>query len=330
MVRYWWVNHKQTVRQEVDGQYLWSPKTRADGRQTEFYNNMRRASPGDIVLSYANQVIRYVGRVAEFAISAPKPEEFRNVGENWNQDGWLLPVYWEEFHTPIAPRLFINQLRRWLPERYSPINPETGHGNQNAYLAEIPKEAFDLLASLSAYNYQALAIGGVNSLAYDVVIEDLEDRIERKIRDDITLEDTERLSIIAARRGQGKFRDNLESVETACRLTGVTNPVLLIASHIKPWRACGTAYERLDGMNGLLLTPDADRLFDRGFISFSDEGKAILSPRADRSDLIRLGFEQLVSKPYMFGEAPMIWGGTSFRPEQQHYLAYHRSQVFLN
>src|SRR5262245_33573398 len=76
MPRYWWVNHKQTWRQEIEGQYLWSPKTKRNGTQSEFYNNMRRASPGDLVLSYAGAQIRYVGRVAEFAFSAPKPEEF--------------------------------------------------------------------------------------------------------------------------------------------------------------------------------------------------------------------------------------------------------------
>jgi putative restriction endonuclease len=57
MPQYWWVNHKQTWRQEIDGQYLWSPKTSRNGVRNEFYSNMRRASPGDLVLSYADQQI---------------------------------------------------------------------------------------------------------------------------------------------------------------------------------------------------------------------------------------------------------------------------------
>jgi putative restriction endonuclease len=73
MSQFWWVNHKQTVRQEIDGQYLWSPKTKSNGTSNTFYDNMRRATPGDFVLSYADQQIRYVGRVAEFAFTAPKP-----------------------------------------------------------------------------------------------------------------------------------------------------------------------------------------------------------------------------------------------------------------
>ena len=46
------------------------------------------------------------------------------------------------------------------------------------------------------------------------------------------------------------FRDNVRALEPACRVTGVANPWLLIASHIKTWRACATAAERLDGANG--------------------------------------------------------------------------------
>ena len=46
-------------------------------------------------------------------------------------------------------------------------------------------------------------------------------------------------------------------------------------------------------MNGLLLTPDADLLFDRGFISFEDDGDVLVSRRIDREDLRRLGFQDL-------------------------------------
>ena len=52
-MRFWWVNHKQTARQELSGGYLWSPKTEARGTRSQFYDNMRKAAPGDILLSYA-------------------------------------------------------------------------------------------------------------------------------------------------------------------------------------------------------------------------------------------------------------------------------------
>jgi transposase len=55
--------------------------------------------------------------------------------------------------------------------------------------------------------------------------------------------------------------------------------VHLRASHIRPWRDSDNE-ARLDGENGLLLTPTIDHLFDRGFISFEDDGRLLISPVA--------------------------------------------------
>lgn len=329
MPSHWWVNHKQTARQEIEGRYLWSPKTESDGKRSEFYNNMRRASPGDLVLSYANQEIRYVGRVTEFAFTAPKPEEFGNAGVYWNREGWLLPVYWVPLIPAIRPKTLIGALGRHLPTRYSPIHPMTGNGNQKAYLAQIPQAAFDVIVASAVFDQIALARGGSNSLSFEVVSELLDDVAERSIALDLALDDTVRRSVVMARRGQGVFRSNVERIERSCRLTGVTNPSLLIASHIKPWRNCSSADERLDGHNGLLLTPDADLLFDRGFISFSNDGGILVSQRVDHADMRRLGFEHLVHKQFGFAEAPMPWGSAGLNEGQRWYMEHHRAEVFI-
>ena len=190
MVQYWWVNHKQTARQEIEGQYLWSPKVEANGARSEFYDNMRRASPGDIVLSYADQLIRYIGRVAEFAFAAPKPAEFGSVGEYWNNEGWLLPMFWTPLSQPVRPMVLLDRLRPHLPKKYSPISSETGKGNQKAYLAAVPVDIFDLVTSGSTFDYIALAHGGANSLKYDVVVDILEDELERSVLADLDLDET--------------------------------------------------------------------------------------------------------------------------------------------
>ncbi len=245
-------------------------------------------------------------------------------------DGWLLSVFWTRLDPPIRPRDLLERLGPLLPPHHSPFNAATGRGNQGAYLAEISEPLFDAIVSNAVFDQLLLAKGGSNSLNYESVVEVVEDRIERQIADGRALDDTERKSVIAARRGQGVFRANLEKIERACRLTGITTPALLKASHIKPWRACETAKERLDGMNGLLLTPDADHLFDRGFISFEDEGRVCISPRVDREDLRRLGFDQLVFEATGMMEAPADWRTDSFHPEQRAYLDYHRKEVYLS
>ncbi|MGL6368915.1 HNH endonuclease [Aeromonas hydrophila] len=100
---------------------------------------------------------------------------------------------------------------------------------------------------------------------------DLEgDAIEAAIKAS-TLEVTEKLQLTNARISQGNFRRDLEKIEPKCRVTGVSNKALLIASHIKTWSESDNA-EHLDGNNGLLLSPHIDKLFDRGWITFTDAG----------------------------------------------------------
>ncbi|MBM7129449.1 HNH endonuclease [Dyella mobilis] len=314
-MRYWWVNHKQTIRQEVEGGYLWSPKRAADGARNQFYENMRRASPGDMVLSFAKGVINYIGLIQDFASPAPKPDSFGSVGDYWNNDGWLLSVHWEPIGLSIRPKDQIQKLGPLLPIKYSPIQSGTGNGNQRTYLAEVDKSVFELLidgARLRNITRES------ESFAAGAPLAGIDDALQRAIQNDPSLDATTKKQLISARYGQGQFRRRIFQFERACRLTLVDNPLLLVASHIKPWRLCGDSIERLDGANGLLLTPHVDRLFDRGLISFEDNGKVVISPRLDRTDLVRLGLSLACDK-----------SGMPFHPKQMAYLSFHRQNVLL-
>jgi putative restriction endonuclease len=102
------------------------------------------------------------------------------------------------------------------------------------------------------------------------------------------------------RRGQGLFKQRVMQVETRCRITGVTNPIHLRARHCKPWRDSNNE-ERLNGENGLLLTPiltpTMDHLFDRGFNSFEDSGVLIVFSVAHAPSLnrMRLATDQVIN-----------------------------------
>jgi len=74
-----------------------------------------------------------------------------------------------------------------------------------------------------------------------------------------------------------------------CAVTGVAEPRLLRASHIKPWAQCETDADRLDVYNGLLLAAHLDAAFDAGLISFSDERQIIFSSRFRNEDRELLG-----------------------------------------
>ena len=141
------------------------------------------------------------------------------------------------------------------------------------------------------------------------------DQIEREFKERPDVPETEKLTLSKSRRGQGLFRERALNVEPKCRVTGIDNPKLLVASHIKPWARCNTHAERLDGNNGLMLTPTIDRLFDRGFIGFTIDGKLMVTDKLTENDRLRLGLKTDTNVG-------------SFTNAQEVYLQYHRSKIF--
>ncbi len=315
-MNFWWVNHKQTARQEIAGGYLWSPKRMQNGRRSQYYEFMRKTRPGDIVISFANATIAYYGIVTDFPMSAPKPDEFGSKGEYWSNDGWHVPVSWNAIDQPFRPKDHIERLRPHLPNRYAPIQGN-GNGNQAAYLAKIDQPLFDELMSLGAFRPNE-ATTDLAAAEDRMIIDGIEDKIQATIEVDDTLPKTEVDALVKARKGQGLFRSNVEKIEPACRVTGLDDKRLLIASHIKPWRSCTTSHERLDGANGLLLAPHIDRLFDIGLISFEQNGTVRVSGTLHEKARTCLGLCRATAE-----------GVGSFSNAQDAYLAYHRESVFL-
>lgn len=126
---------------------------------------------------------------------------------------------------------------------------------------------------------------------------------------------TTRQSLISSRIGQGAFRLGLVKLWQSCSVTSANLLEVLIASHIKPWKNSDNR-EKLDPYNGLLLTPNLDSLFDKGFISFQNNGIIIISKR-------------LTSKTCEFLNInPKIKLRETFE-KNFPYLEYHREKVFV-
>ncbi len=145
---------------------------------------------------------------------------------------------------------------------------------------------------------------------------DILDEIESHEHQFKSLDQTEREAVVKSRIGQGAFRDGLIELWGGCSVTGLTNLSLLRASHIKPWRD-STNTERIDPMNGLLLQPTLDHLFDAGFITFDQNGTIQVSPKLSYADAQTLH----------------ISSGLRLRklnPETMQYLVYHRAKVYAN
>lgn len=319
-MRYWWVNQNQTFRHEIQGGYLWSPKRKTNGHRNPFYDFMREVAPGDVVFSFAESRILAIGIVASNAYEAPKPAEFGQAGAYWHMIGWRVDVRFVRLQLPIRPSQHMDVLGPRLPDRYAPLTP-AGAGLQSVYLTLLPEPfAFALVDLLGA---EAHAILKHHRAASDVPLQPAVGLVEweeyelRRVQDDTTVPVTERAAIVLARRGQGLFKDRVQQIERACRITGVDRIEHLRASHCKPWRDA-TNEERLDGENGLLLTPNVDHLFDRGFIGFDDNGDLLVSPVAHVASLNRMGVDQTRSKNV-----------GRFSEGQRAYLEFHRENVLL-
>lgn len=305
-MRFWWVNHKKTFAAELRGGYIWSPKVKANGAKNQTYDNLAETSPGDVVFSYANTAIRAVGIVSARAMEKSKPAEFGAAGDSWADLGWYVPIDWSRLDVPLSPKEHIDRIAPLLPTKHSPIR-ENGHGNESCYLASISNTLGELIMAL--VELQIPDFSGILS-AFQQEVDDAKAERELLVQ---PIGETEKSQLIKARKGQGIFRLNVEQLESRCRLTHVADKRFLIASHIKPW-ARATNSERLDGYNGLLLAPHADRLFDRGWISFGDGGEVLLAASEIATVMLAWGLD------------PQRSVG-AFSKRQSAYLAYHRERV---
>lgn len=119
-----------------------------------------------------------------------------------------------------------------------------------------------------------------------------------------------------AREGQDEYRRKLLEECPFCPITMINEESLLIASHIKPW-AVSDSIERIDPNNGFILSPLYDKLFDRGYITFSDDRRVNISNWLSRQVKDRIG----IKENQLFQFLPM-------NDARARYLEFHRNTVF--
>lgn len=131
-----------------------------------------------------------------------------------------------------------------------------------------------------------------------------------------TLSEKDRAAMIRARFGQGEFRSQLIKFWGGCSVTGCTTHRMLVASHVKPWRDCDVA-DAKNLCNGLLLTPNLDKAFDIGYISFGDTGD------------IKISDALTVQSAYDLGISPQMKLQRMLNSTQQHFMQYHRANILV-
>lgn len=125
--------------------------------------------------------------------------------------------------------------------------------------------------------------------------------------------ETEKEQVVKSRIGQSAFKKALLDIEKKCKLCDVSDERFLVASHIKPWSQSSNQ-ERLDVNNGLLLCPNHDALFDKGYISFDDDGTILISDSLDEVTKVFLNINETMN--------------ISISGNQQQYMEWHQVNIF--
>lgn len=144
-------------------------------------------------------------------------------------------------------------------------------------------------------------------------INEFENILNNKLNFFENIEGVEKEVIVKSRVNQSKFRDMLLTKYNCCCLCGIANPKLLVASHIKPWSNCNKI-EKLNHYNGLLLCSMHDKLFDLGLISFSDNGKILISNEISVNDKKLLNIPSNIC--------------IQLDEDSKFFIKYHREHIF--
>lgn len=293
---FWWVFQNKTYKEESEGSFLWAPKVNGKGKTKHYWETMTKLETGDIVFSCVKQKIYAISTVITPAYSHKKSFQI-NTDKLWENEGWKADLIFSELKTPIALKTIRDDIMPMMQYKYAPLD-RNGGGNQG-YMFSITDNIGNYLLSI---------IESKNDV--NIVEKEIAD-IQRQSNISITEKDR----LVSSRIGQGDFRKILlQYWNNQCSVTGLALPELLIASHIKPWKISNNR-ERLDGDNGLLLSPNYDYAFDKGYISFDADGTIIFSSKLSSDQKNALGFTTTsrIQK--------------KLNHNQQQYLTYHRNFI---
>lgn len=304
------VMQNKTFKEENEGEFLWAPKTNKDGNKVFHWTNMTNIKKGDIIFS------SYEKKLVSINIAQCSYYESENPflsNEDWEKSGWMIDLKYHLLDEPIFIEKHKEQILRLKADKYSSFN-KNGTCNQG-YLFELSNDLANYFLEISKSKQNNKQLINLLNKIYNQAENELIANIKDNISKNKTLNKTEKEQIIKIRIGQGKFKRKLLNKNKECAICGLENENFLIGSHIKPWSKSNDE-EKLDYFNGLLLCPNHDALFDKGYISFNDNGKIIIS------DNLELSIKKLMD----------LNDKIKISLDHRHikYLTWHRENVFID
>ncbi|GEM_PF-548761 len=300
---YYWVNIGDSQEEVEKHNFLWAPEYGINKNGKRFVNASWKPVPkvksGDVIICHSSKHVVYLAQATSDAYPHQRPDT--RTYDKWKLEGFKIDVELIVLPQPIKNAEFKNEI---IDRFNSSCVPKLFNSRREVgenYMVSIPEAVADIVLS---------AVGEAASKIHRPIRSD-EDAAKKKKRKRKAYLERQKQAIVNARIGQGQFRkDVLELWDNTCPVTNITIPELLIASHIVSW-ALSDDQEKVDGYNGLPLSPNADKLFDKGLISFSDNGEILISPSLPIKTLNALGIS----------EHTVINGLTG---EHAYYLGRHR------
>jgi len=148
-----------------------------------------------------------------------------------------------------------------------------------------------------------------------VILEVTEDELPTPV-------DATRKAEVEVRRKQYIFRRMvLSSYTGVCCMSGLSEPRLLVASHIVPWK--DDTENRLNPRNGLCLSMLHDKAFDIGFITVNPDYCVEVSPK-----LIKMTNDKFIQETLVACHGKLITLPEKFYPSKE-FLEWHNRERFI-
>ncbi len=136
----------------------------------------------------------------------------------------------------------------------------------------------------------------------------------------VNIEGKERETTVKVRVNQSFFRKTiLASYNYTCCITGINQPELLIAGHIKPWNL--DEDNRLNPRNGLAMNNLHDKAFENGLFTVTPDYIILISKHLKKSR------NQSISEYFLKYDKKEIILPSKFLPDPE-FLKYHHDERF--
>lgn len=282
---FYWVNVGGSFQEVGQYSFLWAPAYSINKNGNKIVNagwkNVPKVKKGDILFCHTDNSIVFLAEAISDAYAADRPAERKYY--KWQKDGYRVDVLLNKLTTVVPKNLFLEDFFYLYNDETVPKLLNKSGGLNEQYMVSLSDAGgVFILDQINQFN----PFVDVNHLS----------------NIDVERQPTSKMTRVSQRIGQDKFRkDVLGLWGNKCAVTGIDVLPLITASHIHSWQLSNDV-ERLDKYNGIPLSPNIDKLFDKGLISFADDGVLLRSPKLSVLVLEKLGLNEKLKLRCVFKE----------------------------